>query len=638
MMADRVEQDFHAAVNLLRAGQALAAERALRKIVARHASHAGASYYLGVIAHQGGRLEEARRALVRACRLDARQPVYPYTLGLVLHDLHDAAAAEASYREAIRRHPVFAEAWNNLGLVLLDSKRLDEAAQVLREALRLKPGYAAATRNLVTTLIAQGKGLAERNQAAEARACFQQALAIEPDKLAATLGAALTLPVVYASLAAVTEERTRYAAGLDALHAALPRLLSLPRAQVLDELQHCNFYLAYQGENDLPLQTRYGDFVSALLQAAVPDLMQPLAPRSREGRRVRVGFVSSFFRHCTAGLYFKSWITGLDRAQFETHVYHLGPTTDFLTEGIRVASDFFVRPEGTIEELAQAVRRDELDVLIYPEAGMDGRTFLLAALRLAPLQCVGWGHPVTTGLSSVDVFLSSAAMEPAAAAAHYRERLLPLPGLGTCYPRPVVGGGKTRTDFGLPEGKTLYLFPQSPFKVHPDNDAVLARVLDNDADGILVLFEGPRQEMTAALVERLVAAAVPRERLVVLPAMAHDDYLQVNALCDVMLDSMRWSGGNTALDALACGLPLVTLPGELMRGRQSAGMLRLLGVDELIAADGDDYVAIATRLGREPSWRDELSARIRDGLGQLFDDAEPVHALERALLDLVREQ
>jgi CRISPR-associated protein Csy1 len=522
--------------------------------------------------------------------------------------------------------------------VLLDSKRPDEAAQVLREALRLKPGYAAAAHNLVTTFIAQGKVLAERNQVAEARACFQQALAIEADNLPAMLGAALTLPVVYPSMEALAEERTHYAAGLEALHAALPRLQSLPRAQVLDELQHCNFYLAYQGENDLPLQTRYGDFVTALLKAAVPDLMQPLPPRSRQGRRVRVGFVSSFFRHCTAGLYFKSWITGLDRAQFETHVYHLGPTTDFLTEDIRVASDCFVQPDGTIEELAQAIRRDELDVLIYPEAGMDGRTFLLAALRLAPLQCVGWGHPVTTGLPSVDVFFSSAAMEPPAAEDHYRERLVPLPGLGTCYPRPVVGEGKTRTDFGLPEDRTLYLFPQSPFKVHPENDAVLARVLDSDAEGILVLFEGPRPEMTAALVERLVAAAIPREKMIVLPAMAHDDYLQVNALCDVMLDSMRWSGGNTALDALACGLPLVTLPGELMRGRQSAGMLRLLGVEELIAADRDDYVAIAARLGREPSWRGELRARIRGGLGQLFDDAAPVRALEQALLELLREQ
>ena len=67
-------------------------------------------------------------------------------------------------------------------------------------------------------------------------------------------------------------------------------------------------------------------------------------------------------------------------------------------------------------------------------------------------------------------------------------------------------------------------------------------------------------------------------------------------VCDAMLDTLHWSGGNTSLDALACGLPIVTLPGPFMRGRQSAGMLSLLGVPELIARDRADYVAIATRL------------------------------------------
>ena len=63
-----------------------------------------------------------------------------------------------------------------------------------------------------------------------------------------------------------------------------------------------------------------------------------------------------------------------------------------------------------------------------------------------------------------------------------------------------------------------------------------------------------------------------------------------------MVDTLHWSGGNTSLDALACALPIVTLPGRFMRGRQSAGMLRLMGIDELVARDADDYVRIVARL------------------------------------------
>jgi hypothetical protein len=74
-------------------------------------------------------------------------------------------------------------------------------------------------------------------------------------------------------------------------------------------------------------------------------------------------------------------------------------------------------------------------------------------------------------------------------------------------------------------------------------------------------------------------------------------------LCDAMIDTLHWSGGNSSLDALACSLPVVTLPGAFMRGRQSAGMLSLLGVPELIAADHAGYLAIAARLAGDESWR-----------------------------------
>jgi predicted O-linked N-acetylglucosamine transferase (SPINDLY family) len=115
------------------------------------------------------------------------------------------------------------------------------------------------------------------------------------------------------------------------------------------------------------------------------------------------------------------------------------------------------------------------------------------------------------------------------------------------------------------------------------------------------------------------------------PQVGHDDYLALCAACDAMLDSVRWSGGNTSLDAIACALPVVTLPGAYMRARQSAAMLAQVGVPELVARDAADYVAIAARLASDREWRDELSARIDRGADRLFDDAAPVEAFAAAL-------
>ena len=167
--------------------------------------------------------------------------------------------------------------------------------------------------------------------------------------------------------------------------------------------------------------------------------------------------------------------------------------------------------------------------------------------------------------------------------AHYSERLVRLPGIGTDYASPAVPARRVAGALrSAAKAFRCLLCPQSLFKIHPDNDALFARVLATVPAAQLVLFEGRHPELTAKFRARL-AAALAREglgvdgRVVFLRQCGHDDFLRVNAVCDAMLDTQRWSGGNTSLDALAAGLPIVTLPGRFMRGRQSAAMLSLAG-------------------------------------------------------------
>jgi CRISPR-associated protein Csy1 len=374
----------------------------------------------------------------------------------------------------------------------------------------------------------------------------------------------------------------------------------------------------------------------------IPELFAP-RPRRASAGRIRVGFLSYFFVDGSVGRYFAPWITGLDRSRFEVFVYHGNERTDALTQSLASAASA-LRPLAGRPLLARArqVLADALDVLVYPESGMHNLTYLMGALRLAPVQCCAWGHPDTTGHRNMDWFVSCEPMEPTDAPGHYRERLALLPGLGTRYAAARVIAGTGRAALGLPEGRTLYLVPQSLFKIHPDNDELLARVLERDPASVAVMFASPQEAVTRAFAARLGRALARRglaivERVLFLQRLSHDDYLRVNAACDVMLDTLHWSGGNTSLDAIACGLPVVTCPGALMRGRQSAAMLANLGVPELVAADGAGYVAIAERLGRDAEWRRALSARMRAGHGALFARDEPVRAFADFLERVARE-
>ena len=184
----------------------------------------------------------------------------------------------------------------------------------------------------------------------------------------------------------------------------------------------------------------------------------------------------------------------------------------------------------------------------------------------------------------------------------------------------------------------VFACPQSLFKIHPDNDALLARVLAAVPQATLLMFEGRHPALTAAFRSRLGAAlssvGVDSARVRFVPQCPHAEYLRLTASCTAMLDTLHWSGGNTSLDALACGLPVVTLPGRIMRARQSAAMLGILGVTDTVAGDTDEYVRIAARIAHDARWRGELRARIREARPRLFDDAAASAAFASAIATL----
>jgi CRISPR-associated protein Csy1 len=687
------------------AGKLDAALASARQAIASGGDRAPYLLLEGAVLHDRGDLAPAELLLLRAVEADPAWVPARMELGDVRMDMGRATEAVGDFRAATEADPRHVRAWNNLGASLQVLERIDEAMEAFGRALQLDPSYGRArfslarllnlrgdtkgalqnaqeatrsdprlveawllvgdierrNRNMAQALAAYSSAvraaptsirtrtaradlLAEMGRIDEARGEFRAIAGRHPESLRAALRDNLLLPQVYRDLGAIEAARSGYAQGLERLHENAPRFRFARAEAALADARWTNFYLAYQGHDDRALQARYGEFQKKVLKAAAP---QFFAPRERRaGRdRLRVGFLSFFFFNSTAGRYFMSWITHLDKSRFESVVYY---TNEWMAEDshrIAAAADTFRHlPGRPLHVLAQQVIADDLDILVYPELGMNAEVYTLAGLRLAPVQCCGWGHPNTTGHEEIDWFISSEAMEPEGAQASYTERLALLPGLGTRYAYPSAETGSVRADFGLPDDRTIYLVPQSLFKIHPESDDLIAQVLARDPRGLALMFSSHHDALTDAFVARIERAFARRgldlrERARLLePFVPHESYLRLNQLCDVMLDTPHWSGGNTSLDAFANGLPVVTLPGSLMRGRQSAGMLRLLGVPELIVSNAEEYVATAVRLGTRREEREAVSQRIKAGLGNLFERDEPVRAFESFLERAARAQ
>lgn len=481
---------------------------------------------------------------------------------------------------------------------------------------------------------AQLDAVARRNDSdALIAACFEaERIGERSPELQVVLTPALSLPHTLRDRDDVDHVRARFARELDRLAETFDED-RLRRCQPrLAQVAWSNFLLAYQNRDDLELQTRFGDWLHRAATVLGREL-PPLPDRRRPGRP-RIGLVSANWHLCTVGSYFGRWIEALSAVDAELHVVHLGPREDAGTEDFAARAPHFHRFGPDVDRFVAQTRALDLDLAIFPELGMIQRLFAAAAAGVARAQWMAWGHPVTSGLPTVSHYLSCAEMEPEHAQRVYRESLRLLPGIGTRYALPAKPALRDRAALGLPEGP-LAIVPQSIFKVLPSNDPIYAHLLDARGDLRIAFFGADPTVDASQFRARLRGAVGPRaaERLLFLPELSRGAFLETLAACDLMIDTLGWSGGNSALDALRAELPIVTCPGEFMRGRQCATMLRLLGIEGGQAATPETLARLALERIDDRGFRTHFSDRVRLGLSDLVDDP----AVDRALTAHVGE-
>jgi predicted O-linked N-acetylglucosamine transferase (SPINDLY family) len=269
-------------------------------------------------------------------------------------------------------------------------------------------------------------------------------------------------------------------------------------------------------------------------------------------------------------------------------------------------------------------------VLFFTDIGMEPRSYFLAFSRLAPVQCVTWGHPDTTGIDTLDHFISADACETADAAGHYSENLVRLKSFFlNDYAKPALSGAaKSAEHFGIKPGRNVYLCPQALFKLHPDFDDAMAAILRNDGGGEIVLLEGAHRVWGERLRKRL-ARTMPdvAGRVRFLPRLPWNDLLSAMTHADVVLDTFHFGGGNTTYEALAMGTPVVTLPAPYLRGRFTLGCYRQMEMTNCVADTPAAFVACANRLAQDKAWQADVRKRITTSVDTLFNQRRGIAEL-----------
>ncbi|MBC8105642.1 MAG: tetratricopeptide repeat protein [Anaerolineae bacterium] len=621
-------------------------------------SYALAHINLGAIRRVQGRPRDAVEHFRTALRIEPRQIGGWMNLGNALRDLNELGDALDAYQKASALDPKLADARGAAATTLAALGRVSEAQLNFTAALRLAPNH-------LPTLVNFGMMLRGQNDFDGAIDCFRKALALDPgngeahERLGRALMAACRIDEATTHyeqavrLSPTPRMRVTFATLIPPVYRSMEDV-NFWRARLVEEIGKlqregvkCDItsqpaptivYLPYQDEggHDRELAEAIAR-LHMINQAPLPGPPPEYEGREQE-RKIRVGFLSGLFKNQTVGLWMQGLIAKLDRARFEVVAISTAPHNDETGRFIREHADRYVVLSPALPQARETIAPLGLDVLIFADIGMEPFTATLAHSRFAPVQCVMWGHPITSGMATVDYYISNEFADAEDGRQNYTENLARLPNLAVYYYRPAAPSRTfTRHKFELPDDAHLYGCLQAQYKLHPAFDAAIAGILRGDPKGLLLLTRGGTARGEDLILSR-IRAGYPDivDRVRFMPSLSRDEFRGLTALCDCLLAPFPFGAGDSSLEGFALNLPTVTLPTGYLKGRLTYAMYKLMQIDDCIARDLNEYVGIANRLGTDVEFNRAVRAKIAAANNVLYENEAGVRDVEEFLRQAVR--
>lgn len=590
-----------------------------------------------------GQLEQAcglyRQAIQAAPRLAAAH----LNLGIALAAMGDAMGAKTAYEAALAIDPDHAFANYNFAR-LAHANDLQLAITLVRRALQAKPDFVEAHVLLAAMLEEAGR----LDVALES---LDAAIALQPAFLGARANRALLLSKMArdAEAMAQAEDVLREDPGNFAM---LERLATLQLRQrlvadamrtVRASIEHHPSHLEFRSRELFLLNfddavtprelfERHRDF-GLRVEAQHPQRFE-FAPRpAREGRRLRIGFVSSDFYAHPVSIFAIPVLERRDRGRFEVFCYSTSRRTDQVTERVRKLADHWIDAAGLDDRaFADRIHADAIDVLVDLSGHSGTPRMAVFAQRPAPVQASWLGYLQTTGLTRMDYRLTDARSSPPELMAPlHTEQLLALEASQWCY-RPLLRVEPVQT---LPCDAagflTLGCFGQAS-KITPQMVRCWTAILAALPTARLVVADigtGRARELFTGLLEQ---HGLDMARVGFLPRMDLERYYAAYNEVDIALDTYPYGGGTTTLDALWMNVPVATAIGPWPVSRSAASLLGELGLGEWVAPGIEEYAGLVVSRARDIDGLRNLRRGLRQRLqsSPLMDEPRFTAGLEAA--------
>jgi predicted O-linked N-acetylglucosamine transferase (SPINDLY family) len=395
------------------------------------------------------------------------------------------------------------------------------------------------------------------------------------------------------------------------------------------------YYLVYTGFNNKVLYQK----TSNLFKKLCPDLVYTSKNLENKNTNIKIGFISNFIfkNHSVCKDRIGIIKALIDDDRFDVYLFgNNNDSEEIYLEKIGNYKNRIILTKN-IKESKKIIESFNLDILVYPEIGMDFFYWILAHSRLARTQINTWGHSETSGIDTIDYYVSSSYYEDENAQNNYSEKLIRLKSLCTYYypliPVIKLDRESNLLNFNLPTNCNLYGIFQNAFKYQINNIEMIKQILERDPKAIIVILGlNNNPNRFKKFLEESLGYQINRVRL--FDWLLTPKYHKLLSCIDIILDSYPFGGCNTSLDAFSFNKIVITLPSDKINGRFTLGFYKKMEIYEPIAIDVDDYVYKAVKFANDIKLREQIENKINNKKYLLFEEKESIETWKEMLINL----
>jgi predicted O-linked N-acetylglucosamine transferase (SPINDLY family) len=318
--------------------------------------------------------------------------------------------------------------------------------------------------------------------------------------------------------------------------------------------------------------------------------------------RIRIGYMSSDFCSHAMSYLITELFERHDRARFEVFGYCASKDDGTqLRQRVLAAFDHhrIIRTLSD-EEVAQAIRADEIDVIIDLNGLTEGSRIAALRWKPAPIQATYLGFIGPLPMPELDYLFCDTTVVPPEHQSAYQPKVLPIASVYQVNDsKRTIGHPLTRAAAGLPEDCFVFCCMSRHYKITETIFGGWMSIL-RAVDGAVLWLAADNRFSEANLKDAVRRAGIAEGRLIVSERADPDLYLSRLALADLFLDTFPYNAGTVASDAMRMQLPIVTLCGAAFASRMATSLLRTIGATDGMTTSVAQYVETAVRLARDP--------------------------------------